>query len=462
MKKTLQIEGFDTLFDKDDLLFSIEGQEILEKVRNQKLLFTCTCMGENGPLRMYVRRITRGRKYHYVIVRADGTKDKHDPDCMNYSTVEDNKKREDDDSREKEKEKEKENEEVNLFDDEIYVNRKVTSTIKNGLLEPLVFITDNHLEKYLELPDTRDEQIENQARRSYRYTEMFSMGENILFYAWHNFVKKNGENPNIEKLFKNIYEEPNKHRIGKDDFIELNSIMFKPYGKLRYGDINETIKKAFTKIYHQNNEHYNMYILAKVIDYKEDENIDNLTILTIEEPQKKNYFNLTIETNRFKNKFRKRPTDSDKLISCFTKIGDGDYLEVTDFAFIPVAPKLGVSVDSNYEVEFANHLAKNKILFVKPPKSSNPYRSIFGKSNNPDFILLEKDTREEATIVEVFGYDKKQIEDVEFIKEYWEKANKKIDYYKSLETFNFFYWLPYKNPLPRVYQPRKPRRKEVI
>lgn len=451
MEKTLRVESYSQRFDKYDLLNNIEGQKILEKVREQKLMFECVCLGESNPLRMWVRRIPRGRNYHYVVYRADGTKDKHDKTCMNYSTAEDSKPIDDEETiLDETKDKA-----IELLDDEKSINNKVTSEIVNGVLQPLYFNSDNHLEKRLILPKSTDNEIDNQTKTSYRYSTMYSIGENILFHAWHNYVKANGENPNIEKLFKSIYEQTNSHRIGKEGSVSINSVMFKPYGRARYENVNDTIKKAFVKIYHQNNEDYNMYILGKVIETKELYNDPSFTLLTIEEPQKKNFFNLIIETRRFKNHYHKRPTHADKLISCFVRNSKSDYLEVESFAFIPVAPNIGVSVDSNYEVEFAKHLIDTKVLFVKPPKSSNPYSRIFGKSNNPDFLLLDKEKRVETTIVEIFGYDDNKINDAEFIKEYWEKANKKIEYYQSLTEYKFFYWLAFKNPLPRVYQPKK-------
>lgn len=407
--KTLSINGYTSLFDKEELLLTKEGQQILKTTRDKSLGFNCLCKGIKNPLSMHVRRLGPADNYYYTIVRNKGTMDKHNKSCTNYGTPE--------------------------------IRKEYESTNKDKKPRLLSIDTNSHLKK--EEGNFSDK----------NNLEMYSMGENIIYYAWLSYIYKYGETPNIEKLFKTIYENDYKHKLGNEN-ISLSKLIFKPFGNLRYENINDRLKKAYYRIYKDSGEKHNMYILGEVVDiqkYKDDVN----SVLKIVEPQKKNYFNLIVNTFFLEKRLKNIPSKSKMLISCFVADTFKAYLEVGTFTILPFVKDIGLSVERNSEIDFINHLIENKILFTKPPITINYYKDVFGQEFNPQFVLLDLENRKDATIAEIYGYGNKYSENKEFVKKYWDVINSRIEFFKGLVEYNYFYWLYHKNPLPTIYSPKK-------
>jgi len=384
--KTLRIQGYEGLFDNRDLLLSKKGQNILEQTRAHGLMFECLCQGEKNPLPMHVRRIKTDDGYYYTVVRNKNTMDKHHKDCQNYSLPEHKK---------------------------IYESSRSVS-------EPV----ESHIDR-----------------------KMYILAENLLYNGWVKFLEKNKDTPNIEKLFKTIYESSFivEHRGNK---IAINDIIFKPFGSTRYENIDHTLRKAY---YRMIKDQQKMYVLGKVESIKPYEDSQK-AIIRVLELQKKNYFHLIIEDRQFRENSKNLPDTEHRLISTTLKDTGEKYLTVDSFYLVPTT-KAGIVVETKKDEEFVTHLSKTKVLFKKPPRTINRYKDSFNEYN-PLFVLYDREEMKEATIAEIYGYKDVMAEDKTFVNMYWENINKRIDYFKSLKEYNFFYWLYNKNPLPIIYQPK--------
>lgn len=448
---TIVIEGIKGKYNLEDLKDNYWGQKILEKAKEEGLEIVCICLGVSNALPLHVRILPHsGNKHSYTLVRNPNTMEYHHENCPNFGV----RIEEDEEVKKAKLEKEKkerfddDSEETKVIQERIINNRRLMHFNTNAHVFTRLAVNNNLLP---------DEEYDRNSSR-YRKSTMFSIGENLLFDGWETYIenKKRFNIPTIKNVFYNIYfNEELPYTIGRDISINISDVIFKPFIRAENIDITDTAIKAFYKIHIESGYNHFMYVLGRV-DSVEKYN-DKFSKLTIIEPFKDNYINVLVNTNTFKNHWKERPSKADKYISCFVKVED-NMLYVTKLAIIPVLKDRGVSVDSNYEVEFAEKLIEEKILFIKPPKSFNPYKHLFNKYN-PDFLLLEKSSRKIATIVEVFGYER----DNEYWEDYWEKANRKINFYKSLDDYNFLYWNAYEGrPIPTIYQPtiRKNKDKE--
>lgn len=382
---TLRIQGYERLFGNEELLLTKKGQNILEQARGHGLSLDCLCQGEKSPLPLHVRRVKSEDGFYYTIVRNKNTMEKHHMECKNYSTAEHKK---------------------------IYESSSSVS-------EPV----ESHIDK-----------------------KMYGLCENLLYSGWVRFLEKNRDIPNIEKLFKTIYESEFivEQKNGK---IKVNEIIFKPFGSLRYENIDRTVRKAFYRLIKEDKK---MYVLGKIESIKAHED-NTKSIIKVLEVQKKNYFHLVIEDRQLREAQKNLPLANMRLISATLKETGEKYLTVDRFSIVP-STKEGIVVESTKEEEFINHLVKTKVLFKKPPRSINRYKETL--SLNPQFILYDRDQLQEATIAEIFGYTKNLAEDKEFVKRYWATANERIDHFKANKRYNFFYWLWHKNELPIIYEPK--------
>lgn len=386
--KTLKIQGYDKLFDNKELLLSKKGQNILKETRNHSLLFQCLCQGKENPLGMHVRRIKTQDKYYYTIIRNKNTMDKHKKDCHNYSTPE-------------------------------------------------------YKQKYENSTGTTYAPVE-----SFIDENMYIIAENILYDAWCKYLHINKELPRIENLFKMIYNS--NFTINHNNIkISINDIIFKPFGKIRNKNIDQTIKKAY---YQLHTKEHQMYLLVKIESISPHED-NQKSILKVTELQKKNYFHLIIEDKQFRDNSKKLPTIENRLISTTLKDDGEKYLTIDKFFIIPSTDR-GIVITSKEEEEFITHLDKSKILYKKPPRTINRYDKKLNKDFNPLFILYDRKKMKEATIAEIYGYNESMDKNKNFVKLYWEKTWKRIDYFKNLTNYNYFYWLYHKNPLPEIYQPK--------
>lgn len=119
-------------------------------------------------------------------------------------------------------------------------------------------------------------------------------------------------------------------------------------------------------------------------------------------------------------------------------------------AIIPVLHERGIYVESSYEIEFTETLINKNILFIKPPKSNNVFKQVFNKYI-PNFLLLERSSRDIVTIAEVFGFN-----DDEYWEDYWIQTNRKKRFYQSLSNFNFVSWNAFEGyEIPSIYNPKK-------
>lgn len=388
--KTLRIQGYERLFDNKELLLSKNGQNILEQTRNLSLLFECLCQGNQHPLGMHVRRIKAKNGYYYTIVRNKNTMDKHHKNCFNYSTIE---------------------------------HKKAYESSRS-----ISFPVESHIDK-----------------------KMYILAENLLYNAWCEYINKNQEVPNIEKLFKTIYNTKFivEHKNTK---ISINDIIFKPFGNNRYENIDKTLKKAYYRLIKSQQE---MYLLVKIEIIQPYEDGQKAIIRAIE-PQKKNYFHLIIEDRQFRENAKNLPNTENWLLSATLKDNGESYLTVDKFSIVP-ATKEGIVVVSKEEEMFITHLNRAKVLYKKPPRTINRYQDIMNQGYNPLFVLYDKEEMKEATIAEIYGYNETIAEDKNLVNLYWQKINKRIEFFKSLENYNYFYWLYHKNPLPIIYQPKVKR-----
>ena len=445
MENTIVIQGIKGKYNLLDLKYEYWGQMILERVKEEELDIFCTCLGVDKTLPLHVRLIPHsGNKHSYTVVRNKNTMELHHEDCPNFGVrAEENE--EDKKARlEKKKDKFSDSSEETKTIKEIIVNNK----------RVIHFNTNSHILTHLAVKNSSPIEEHERDTSSYSKTTLYSIGENLLFDGWESYVENKDVYyiPTIKNVFYHIYfSDDLPFMIGTDHKTPLKDIIFKPFVKNKNSDITDVAIKAFYKIHIESNNTHLMYILGKIESFEKYDN--KFTILTIVEPFKENSIKILINTKTFKNRWKKRPSKADKYISCLVKAEDNK-LFVCFSAIIPVLKDRGVSVDSNYEIEFAEKLIERKILFIKPPKSFNPYKHLFGKYN-PDFLLLEKTSREIATVVEVFGYDR----DNEYWEDYWENASRKIKFYESLSDYNFLYWNAYEGrPIPHIYQPRKRRK----
>lgn len=442
MDNTIVIKGIKGKHNLMELKNTYKGQKLLERVRLEGLGVICICLGFDKALPLHVRQLPHGgNKHSYTLVRGEHTKELHHKECPNYG------ERIEEDEEKKKIRQEKEKKE--RFTDSGLGTRTIKVKSIDGK-RIIHFNTNAHIYTSLAV-NTNEPPEEEFDRQTYKYskTTLYAVGENLLFNGWKKYIE-NQEYPYIpiiKNVFYNIYFNKELNcSIGRDYSININDIMFRPLGKIKNSDITKTAIKAFYKIHNDSNKSHLMYILGKVSKVKKYD--DRHTIITVIEPFKDNYINVIVNTSTFKSHWKINPRMADKYISCIV-YAESKELHVKTLAVIPVLKDRGISVDSNYEVEFAEKLIDEKIFFLKPPRSYNPYKELFGKYN-PDFLLLEKRTRKIATIVEVFGFEKNN----DHWEDYWEKADKKIEFYKSLKQFNFLYWNAYEGrPIPPLYQP---------
>lgn len=439
-------EGAGIFYNGYWLVSTMEGQKVLENAYKNHKLVVCTCNGNRTDqfIKMYIRKLNRKTHFTYILCRNPNTQHLHHPNCPNYDIM----PFEDEVDEKKDKDNEKE----------------VSKSIKNkfnleGNWTGFNFRTNLHIDKELkereEIQEKKD--IERKETRS-RFKSIFSIGETILSNAWACYVtdSTNYYNPTEGQLFYTIYNKLNDYIITDSDKnqILLSDIMFQPpYGNVRGENIDKFIKKAWYSIYNRgesyNRKGYLMYVLAKVLKIQDSNNGQKKLILL--DPFKKNVFSLYASENLLKSNLKNVP-GAEYYITCFVDMLN-DKPTISCMAIIPVLKGRGIYMDSSYEIEFAEELIKKNILFIRPPQSNNVFKSIF---NNyiPDFLFLDRKTREIATIVEVFGY---------YTEEYLLKAHEKVRFYKTLKAdYNLLYWNAIEgHPIPNIYEPRKPRKEQV-
>ena len=416
----------------DELLYTDEGQEILKNAHEFKMKLVCICNGENNPIPM-TNCIMPSRKGYYLR-RNKGTQEQHNRNCPLYSInnsdiIESTTKKK------------------TSTDASISFNKsgKLNVVIKsNGLIDNISKAKENSAVMHSETTDAK------KRYRSNAYSTIYGIGDIILSQAWNQYVTdyKNKRNPKAGNLFYVIYNNDInfiiKTPLGNSP---LKKIMFTPFTKDRDSDISKlaynSVHCIYNKISNDAVKGCNTYILGSVgKDLYDIEQIGDYIKVKVYDPFLKNYYYIYVTYNYYlsiRNKTRK-VIGAEYYISAFVRPED-DRIVVSEMAFIPVYPQYGFSVDSSKEIDFAKDrlLAKGDfkdILFIKPPRYTLIYNLFNGKNYIPDFLLLEKNTRKIATIVEIFGY---------YTEEYMNEQEEKIKYYNSLPDYNFIAWEVNKN-----------------
>lgn len=408
----------------DELLYTDMGQALLKEAHDCKKKITCICNGEDKPIPL--TNCIMPSKRGYYLRRNKGTMEQHNKNCSLYG--------------------------MNSNDIVGSMERKSTgrnanvSFDTNGIAS--IIIKSNRF-----IDNAANNENIGRMNNSYgkhrntskSYSTIYGIGDILLNQAWNQYVTDfgNNRNPKVGNLFYLIYNQKMKFQVKTDlGTNPLKEVMLIPFSKERNSDITEYAYKSVYQIYNKaGNETVkgiNTYILANVgSDLYDVEEIGDYVKVKIQDPFLKNHFYIYINNSYYisiRNR-TKKVIGADYFISAFVKPED-ERMVVTEMAFIPVYPDHGFTVDSSKEIDFAKNrlLARGDfkdILFLKPPRYTIVYKLFPEKNYIPDFLLLEKETRKIATIVEIFCY---------YTKEYQEEQKEKIAYYSSLPEYNFIAW----------------------
>lgn len=288
------------------------------------------------------------------------------------------------------------------------------------------------------------------------YTSIFKIGELLISTAWKNYIMKFGYLPKEGNLFHIIFNDLAENCYIRDN-VKLSKVMFIPRHskeeKDKQIDITEMLKAACYSVY-QNGKNTGvngnlMYVLAKLKTPGQYRDLAN-NIIEIEliDPYRKDTFRVTVDKSLYNRTFKKKikVTNADYYVSCYTKriFNQDDQtssVHVVKMAVIPVMKGRGIYVQSSKEIEFAEMLIGKRKLFLKPSQSNlkddtwGPYI--------PDFLLLDRKTKNVTTIVEVFGF---------YTEEYRKKMKLKIKYFNNQKNYKFLYWKANEDaPMPKIY-----------
>lgn len=403
------------MFYNRDYLSTKAGQILLKKLYEKKEEVKISCLCKDVGLPMHMAKYGNGSKY---TIRANNSKE-HDENCSSGLTDAEYEKR---------------------------VKRKHQSYNfeKDGKIYS--FFNSND---YYENPIKEDSgSTPSKGKRTTQnvYSSMFGMGDNLLSNSWTNFVKTRGYIPKEGNLLYELYSDIDNYRIKGG--LKLSDIMFVPYYKKNPElDITDMIKKRYSEIkdYLEGKElrEGKMYILMKLGDENEiceqlesQRGQENIRI-KISDPYKKGYFFVYCKASKFRREFNKHKVkDALYYISAFLSVKD-DEVVIEKMATLPTMKGKGFYVESSKEIEFAEYLIEQEILFERPAKSSESEKARWN-GWIPDFLILHPKTREVTRVAEVFGF-----KDFWEEKEYKEKMESKIKFFTSIQgeiIEEFIYW----------------------
>lgn len=451
--KTILING--ELYDSAYLLYTIEGQKILEKARKEKRnsyepnIF-CVCKGKLNPVPMHAKMKPKDEVYSYTLSRNPKTMHHHSPECIRYS---DELKIENDEVEDKDIELDK-------------VSKKSNDTVKNEKWEKAILYSNSYKIRSLAALDTDViyEEVDRVKTKS-RYTQMYTMLEKITTYAWYSYVtdKSNIFNPKEGNLFHYIYTKLNDMEIRHSNLeneknsykkIELGKILLKPYKNKKNEDITNQLLMKRSYVVGNKIERHKTLVIGKYLSHRniDDENIE----IKLEDPYQKNYYFIYGSKKQIQNGL-KFLSEAALYVIAFIVV-ENNRPTIDRMASMPVLNGRGIYVESSYEIDYAEELIEKNILFFRPPKSENPFKKIFN-GYIPDFLLLDKSEREISTICEVFGY--KKDDDNEVSKKYWKQANEKMKYYDTLrDRYYTNYWYPLGKESINVFDAKLKKRKD--
>jgi hypothetical protein len=373
------------------------GQRILEEVKNHENLISCICTGKDLPL--HVAKF--GDKY--AIRTNPGTKHLHDKSCPHFE----------------------ESEEVARKDRETKESSSISIIEDNGIKGMIFNFKDNEITKITDNTDKSKTKAKDSHRKANTHTRLYTVTETLLSLAWENHIMQRGFVPYEGNIFFQIYNSMIKNSRNTDGEL-LSNFMYVPlYSKdLADNDISNSIIKAVWSI---KNKYNNLtYIIGKLDSYVEFDTGEYK--LKLIDPYKKGYFYIIVNKDYFKRKYseKNKVLNAEYYISAMLKADVN--LEAVKLESIPVIPGRGLPIDSSKEIEFAEMLMKNKILFTKPTLviSGNQWNGYL-----PDFLILDKQTRKVKGIAEVFGF---------YTEEYLAEMEEKIKYFSNLKDYKFVYW----------------------
>jgi len=410
---------------------SEKGQLFLKKMYKNKdsLKIYCTCTNKET-IEMHL--VKRGNGRSFFIRSNHGCKHKHRENCAHYVPLcndAENENAEKNNGKNIGKAKTYKTYMINGDNGHTYASFNLNNFYENDLERNKVIIvnqsnkkTDNH------------------------YTGDFMLGEILLSTGWKNALRDNKKNPKAGNVFHLIYNNADKYKVRSD--LRLSDIMYIPLKPDEEKDGTENMIKACYRVHYALKEkgypNGKLYLLMKLLSYDPLEDDEKIYRIKLHDPYKKGEFVVYCEKERFKTAYNKHKVPgSDKYISASMSI---DYVKkekrlmMGSLAVIPVLKGHGLYMESQDEIQFANYLVKQKILFERPPKSCKEYAEEWD-GYVPDFIFLNSTTLTKTTIAEVFGF---------WTEEYKRQMVKKINYYKK-KPYRFVYWKSNENePMPTL------------
>lgn len=403
MKSTILIEGI--TYTADFLLNTKKGQEILEKLRDEKKKtgitnIYCVCKGKENPIPMHAKKRPTGG---YTLGRDAHTKHLHNPECIRYF------------------------EEIKAD----YKNNKFKDNVEGEeWLDTYIYLND-----YIVNNDHKTRKYETKINTSKKLNKAL---EKIITFAWYSYVKDNKYlyNPKIGELFYTIYNElTNIKVVINDNVISLNKILFKPYNAIKNKDITNQLTRERKILIDNKIKTVKTLIIGK---YMHLESYEDLYRIKVHDPYLKNHYYIYTKANIVIEKYINEVKNSELYVIA-TIISKDKKPFIEDISFMPAYKERGIYLNNDDENKIITSLIKKNILFVRLPRNEYVFYELF-KDNIPDFILLDKSTRRFKAILEALPYDKIKKNNKQDI----DKAYRKSKFFKSLKNkYKLYYW--YKN-----------------
>lgn len=280
-------------------------------------------------------------------------------------------------------------------------------------------------------------------KNNLRYSYLFKRGELLLNSGWYNHILEYDYLPKDKNIFWNIYHNLSKHKINNATTFE--DIMYSPYKhhyiKEKGAEIDDLAIKAYFSIKktgeENNRPNTKMYILMKLDSLSISSSGKTIKMILVEPL---NSFKCSLYTNAkyFKKKREKiklKSDDIDIYVSAEAYVED-TYLYTKSMDFVPVFKDRAFNIRSSKDLQFTKELVKENVLFYRP--------SIFDKNAYdiwngyvPDYLILNKHTKDPVAITEVF-------EELTLSKE-------KMGFYNNhIKDLKLLYWKAYENkPIPK-------------
>lgn len=398
-----------------DFLQTKAGQRKLEEAKNYEYKICCTCTGDDLPL--HIARFND----KYIIRTNPATKHLHKTDCPRYSEENINGINIDKPS------KENENGSISIVEN------------KDGTKRLVFGFNDNKPASLSSNGEENNKKHTGNSSKANAHTKLYTLTQSLLHVAWDNHIMERGIVPFEGNVFYQIFNNLIKTSENMNGD-KLSEFIYVPaYNSKEYGgkDITPHLTKAIRSIWLKENKHNLTYIIGKLIDYTEFE--PGIIKLKLLDPFKKGYFYITVGKSYFNRKYseKNKVQTAEYYIAALVKYDVN--IVASRLEALPVIPNRGITVDSSKEIEFANMLIGNRVLFTKPTLAT---QTIDLDGYIPDFFILDKNDKSIKKIAEVFGF---------YTEEYKIDMNNKIDYYSKLKKYDFIYWKANENePMPVV------------